>query len=152
MINCCHYRPSHSLDRKSSLRNQNHKTPILITFHQCEMPKFPPLLSILYCEFNNTTGPKLLLKIGKDVPLDFDSISDYIIPKSSLIQTLITIETDGLIIMGYPVKIENGIYERNALIFNLCFVLGGGDVGCYEQVVKKMARILRSLEVKDYKT
>lgn len=39
-------------------------------------------------------------------------------------------------------------YERNALLFNLCFVFEkDAATAAYEQVVRKMARVLKSLEV-----
>ncbi|KAI9362936.1 nitrogen permease regulator 2-domain-containing protein [Zopfochytrium polystomum] len=98
--------------------------------------------------------------------LDFDSISEYIIPKPSLCNRLVTISTDSHLVVGHPVSIENPTrYERNAFLFNLCFVfdkrdgLGttGGGTGAgpfgegisaaYEKIVRKMARVLRSLEV-----
>ena len=50
--------------------------------------------------------------------------------------------------MGFPVKIDHPKYPRNALIFNLCFVFEKKEnAACYQQVVRKMARLLYSLEV-----
>ena len=50
--------------------------------------------------------------------------------------------------MGYPVSIQEEKYERNVLLFNLCFVFEkGADTESYEQVVMKVARVLKSLEV-----
>ncbi|KAJ3408488.1 Nitrogen permease regulator 2 [Chytridiales sp. JEL 0842] len=79
--------------------------------------------------------------------IDFDSISEYIIPKPILCNRLVTISTTHHKIMGYPVSIEDPKYKRNALLFNLCFVFNkGADTSSYEQVVRKVARVLRSLE------
>ncbi|KAJ3018989.1 Nitrogen permease regulator 2 [Thoreauomyces humboldtii] len=80
--------------------------------------------------------------------LDFDSISEYIIPKPALSNRLVTISTDKYKILSHPVTIINSKYSRNALLFNLCFVFEKGAMtGVYEQVVRKLARILRALEV-----
>ncbi|KNC99135.1 nitrogen permease regulating protein NPR2 [Spizellomyces punctatus DAOM BR117] len=80
--------------------------------------------------------------------LDFDSISEYIIPKPELCNRLVTISTPYYKLMGYPVSIKDQKYERNALLFNLCFVFEkDANTISYEQVVRKMARVLKSLEV-----
>ena len=50
--------------------------------------------------------------------------------------------------IGCPICIENAKYSRNALLFNVCFVLGPNvDTICYEGVVKKLAGYMTSLEV-----
>ncbi|KAI9091758.1 nitrogen permease regulator 2 [Phlyctochytrium arcticum] len=124
---------------------------------------FPPLLAIFYSEFHPTQGPKVTFEVPEgfyntihrptdtnihDSYLDFDAISEYIIPKPELCNRLVTISTPLYKVMGYPVSIQDAKYERNALLFNLCFVFEQGrETGSYEQVVRKMARVLRSLEV-----
>ena len=51
--------------------------------------------------------------------------------------------------IGCPISIENAKYSRNALLFNVCFVLGPNvDTIRYEGVVKKLAEYLTSLEVR----
>ncbi|KAJ3173935.1 Nitrogen permease regulator 2 [Geranomyces variabilis] len=80
--------------------------------------------------------------------LDFDSISEYIIPKPALSNRLVTISTPQYKILSHPVTITSQKYERNALLFNLCFVFEkNAQTTVYEQVVRKLARVLRSLEV-----
>ena len=45
-------------------------------------------------------------------------------------------------------RITNAKYSRNALLFNVCFVVDeAADVHCYKPVVKKLAAYLTSLEV-----
>ncbi|KAJ3295788.1 Nitrogen permease regulator 2 [Borealophlyctis nickersoniae] len=89
-----------------------------------------------------------LAQSSQDPILDFDCISEYIIPKPVLCNRLVTISTEGCKVMGYPVSIQDPKYERNALLFNMCFVFEkDADAGSYEQIVRKMARVLRSLEV-----
>ncbi|KAG5461578.1 MAG: nitrogen permease regulator 2-domain-containing protein, partial [Olpidium bornovanus] len=79
--------------------------------------------------------------------LDYDELSEYIIPKSELCDKLITLRTDRYKVLGYPVSIVDRKYERNALLFNLAFVFDQDAETCsYEPVVRKMARVLRNLE------
>jgi hypothetical protein len=50
--------------------------------------------------------------------------------------------------IGCPMRITNAKYSRNALLFNVCFVVDeAADVHCYKPVVKKLAAYLTSLEV-----
>ena len=50
--------------------------------------------------------------------------------------------------IGCPISIENAKYSRNALVFNVCFVLDPNvDTIRYEGVVKKLAGYMTSLEV-----
>ncbi|OTF78630.1 hypothetical protein BLA29_010688, partial [Euroglyphus maynei] len=51
----------------------------------------------------------------------FESLSVYLIPKPELYGKLITITAFGMKILGYPVSITDAKYQRNQLIFNLCF-------------------------------
>jgi len=131
---------------------------------------FPRLYAIFFSEFHPIQGPKVTYAIpdgfiysssslsansnplfqlcSKDETLDFDAISEYVIPKPELCNRLVIIGTTKYKVMGYPVSIENSKYKRNALIFNLCFVFdNNADSSSYEQIVTKMAFILKSLEV-----
>lgn len=117
---------------------------------------FPQILAIFYAEFHPIQGPQVLFEVPEgfatskqsSLSVDFDSFSEYIIPKSGLCNRSVTISTTNYKIMGYPVQILNSKYERNALIFNLCFVFDKQqDTVCFEQVVTKIARVLESLEV-----
>ncbi|KAI0207176.1 GATOR complex protein NPRL2 [Lamellibrachia satsuma] len=104
---------------------------------------------IFFSEFHTTAGPKITYQVPKDyLSRDvFDSVHVYIITKQHLQDSIITINTCGHKIIGYPVCIENTKYERNALIFNLCFVFDAvTSVLCYEPVVTKLAGYLSTLE------
>ncbi|KAK9722606.1 Nitrogen permease regulator 2 [Basidiobolus ranarum] len=120
-----------------------------------EQQGFPRLLSIFYSEFHPVQGPKVLFEVpegsitSKEIQLiDFDAISEFIIPKAALCGRKVSITTSSSKVVGYPVSIEDRKYERNALMFNLCFVFDREANTCgYEPVVKKMAGVLRALEV-----
>ncbi|KAJ3158270.1 Nitrogen permease regulator 2 [Geranomyces michiganensis] len=95
-----------------------------------------------------TTGSAAAAAPPRPASLDFDSISEYIIPKPALSNRLVTISTPQYKILSHPVTITSQKYERNALLFNLCFVFEkNAQTTVYEQVVRKLARVLRSLEV-----
>lgn len=74
-------------------------------------------------------------------------INVYILPKRELERTVLTVNTLGIKIVGFPVKISNSCYPRNALYFNLCFVCDHFSRSVqYEPVVKKLAEYLVMIE------
>ena len=105
---------------------------------------------IMFCEFDPIAGPKIAYQspedfIGKE---QFDSITTYIITKPQLQQRLITIKALDYRFVGVSIGIENDKYSRNALLFNVCFVLEEECAPCkYEGVVKKLAGYLTTLEL-----
>ncbi|CAG8444558.1 392_t:CDS:2 [Ambispora gerdemannii] len=123
----------------------------------------PRLVSIFYAVFHEKQGPKVIYEVpeGSILPtsestkqpiLDFNSISEYIIPKDSLAGHLVTVCTDSHKVLGFPVYIDahkyKKVYKRNNFIFNLCFVFDrNADTSSYEPVVRKIARVLTSLEL-----
>ncbi|KAF9355931.1 Nitrogen permease regulator 2 [Mortierella sp. AD094] len=115
---------------------------------------FPRLLSIFYCTFHPIQGPKVLYEVpegsilSKTSPLvDFDSISEYLIPKAELCSKLVTISTPTCKVIGFPINLEHKKFERNALMFNLAFVFDkDAETSSYEPVVRKMAKVLKALE------
>lgn len=118
------------------------------------MDNFPPIRAIFYCEFDPIQGPKVLFDTPEgftslpEHSIDFDSFSEYIIPKPALCNNLVTISTEKYNIMGFPIQITDQKYKRNAIIFNLCFVFDKlHDPSCYEQIVCKIGRVLTFLEI-----
>ncbi|KAF9550244.1 Nitrogen permease regulator 2 [Mortierella hygrophila] len=115
---------------------------------------FPRLLSIFYCTFHPTQGPKVLYEVpegsilSKTSPLvDFDSISEFLIPKVELCAKIVTISTPTCKVIGYPINLEHKKFQRNALMFNLAFVFDkDAEISSYKPVVRKMARVLKALE------
>lgn len=108
-----------------------------------------PIRCIILCEFHPIAGPKIACQfpdeyISKEV---FDAISVYIIPKPQLQKCTMTINALGHKIIGYPIRIDNSRYERNAYLFNLCFVCDSWSKTVqYEPVVKKLAEHLTIME------
>lgn len=105
---------------------------------------------ILFCEFHPIAGPKIVYQVPEDFisKEEFDCVAVYIIPKPELQSKLITVNALGHKFVGCPVSIENAKYSRNALLFNVCFVLRPTvDTIRFEGVVKKLAGYLTSLEL-----
>lgn len=141
-----------------------------------DSPPFPRLLSLFYTEFHPIQGPKVIYEIpegslinsvspvsgtpsadakssfsfgGESRLFDFEAISDFIIPKTQLCDNILKFTAGSFKVVGHPMTIENRKYERNALMFNLCWVFDShADVKSYEPVISKMAVVLRSLEVR----
>jgi len=107
------------------------------------------LRGILFSEFHLTAGPKITFMapenfMEKEV---FEAVSSYIIPKPELKDRLITITTRDYKIVGCPVCMEDKKYERNILMFNLCFVCTAhSKTKPIEPVVRKLADYLTTLE------
>lgn len=108
-----------------------------------------PIESILYCEFHPTAGPMIVhqMPAGYVTKEQFDSLSNYLIPKPELERRLQTVNALGLKIIGYPIGIDHVRYPRNRLIFNVCFVCQP-DLRTfhYEPLVKKLNRYFEDLE------
>lgn len=85
----------------------------------------------------------------RGVPLfHFDDISKYVMPQSHLCGRLVICATKSHRVIGFPVQIL-GPYERNYFRYNLCFVFERhADLSCYEPVVRKVSRVLKSCEVR----
>ncbi|KAJ2741271.1 Nitrogen permease regulator 2 [Coemansia sp. BCRC 34301] len=79
--------------------------------------------------------------------IDFNAIQALVIPKLTQFERLITVYTGKFKLMCYPVAVE-GQYERNALIFNMCFAFDiNADTKCYGPVVKRVGCLLKELEI-----
>ncbi|KAJ2355201.1 Nitrogen permease regulator 2 [Coemansia sp. RSA 2618] len=78
--------------------------------------------------------------------IDFNSIQTLIIPKLTLFERLITVNTGRFKVMCYPIAVE-GNYARNVFIFNMCFAFDiDADTKCYGPVVKRVGCLLKELE------
>ncbi|RVE55149.1 hypothetical protein evm_000047, partial [Chilo suppressalis] len=109
-----------------------------------------PIRCIFLCEFHPTAGPKITCQvpdnyISKDI---FDTVSHYIIPKVQLQRCTLTVTLLGSKILGFPVRIDNKKYARNAFYFNLCFVCDAWARTVHlEPLVKKLTEYLLSMEL-----
>ncbi len=112
--------------------------------------------SLLFAEFHPVQGPKVSYITPDHFPtsstdshgFDFETVSEYLIPKFELCNRLVSIYINDYHVLGYPVSIESPKYARNALLFNLCFIFRReSDARPFERVVAKTARVLRNLEV-----
>lgn len=80
--------------------------------------------------------------------LDFDSISEYVIPKDELCGRLLHCNTPRHRILGFPVALRNEAYKRSWFRYNLCFVFDReADLSSYEPIVRKCGRVLMACEV-----
>jgi hypothetical protein len=114
------------------------------------MNSIPTISGIFYAEFDTIQGPKLVLQVPENAlkSSDFDALCEYLIPKKDLCGRYINITVGSFQICGLPVAIEDPKYDRNCLLFNLCFVFNvGDDTSVFEGVVRKMSRELTSLEL-----
>ncbi|KHJ41958.1 nitrogen permease regulator 2 [Trichuris suis] len=117
----------------------------------CDHDFVPPLLCLIYAEFDARVGPRIVYQVPVEIVTKelFDSLSAFLIPRSELVDRLIKVDLPSLKIMGYPKAIENNKYERNAFIFNLCFVVANvAEVDfVYEPLVEKLAKSLEAFEL-----
>lgn len=132
---------------------------------------FSPIIAIFYSVFHPTEGTKVIHQVPSGVivppshddnlinnnlpdssafsePLfDFDTIKNYVIPKPSLCNKLITLKIDKYRISGFPVNIYAPHYARNSFGFNLCFVFSyDSDTTPYEGNIKRIGKMFRALE------
>jgi nitrogen permease regulator 2-like protein len=125
--------------------------------HQVTTP--PRLIAVFFSIFDIKIGPRLIFEAPegslKPLPnstslINFSSISDYIIPKPHLCGRLVSICAGSYKVMGVPVEIKDEEkYVRGNFVFNMSFVFDrNADTSSYEPIVRKIARVLASLEVR----
>ncbi|XP_037575012.1 GATOR complex protein NPRL2-like isoform X1 [Dermacentor silvarum] len=104
---------------------------------------------IFFCEFHPTAGPKIMYQVPVNYISEetFSAISVYLIPKPELQHKLITVNMCEMKVIGYPVGLDSAEYDRNRLMFNLCFVCDAKMRTIqYEPIVRKLANYLTTLE------
>jgi hypothetical protein len=79
---------------------------------------------------------------------DFDAVTTYLIPTQQFCDRLLTFCANHHRIIGYPVCVREGKYNRNEYIFNFALVIEENvkDWAAYGEVARKMGRLLRGLE------
>ncbi|KAL1497987.1 hypothetical protein ABEB36_008861 [Hypothenemus hampei] len=105
---------------------------------------------IFFCEFHPTAGPIISCQVPENYISKelFDSISVYIITKPELQRSTITVTLEQYKVLGFPIRIDNKKYARNAFHFNLCFVYDSdARTVQYEHVVTKFSEYLMAMEI-----
>lgn len=108
-----------------------------------------PIRCIFLAEFHSVAGPRVACQFPEEYMSKeyFDTINTYIIPKPQLQRHSMTINALGHKVIGYPIMIENERFERNAYLFNICFICDSWSrTAQYEPVVKKLGEHLCLLE------
>ncbi|KAJ6629961.1 GATOR complex protein NPRL2 [Pseudolycoriella hygida] len=119
-------------------------------YHVNAVDDLDPVKCIFLCEFHPTAGPKISCQepadfITKEV---FKTVSRYIIPKIQLQRSFLSVSLLGKKILGYPVRIDNKQYTRNAFYFNFCFVFAPTTrTVVYEPVVRKLTEYMLTMEL-----
>ncbi|VVT57028.1 uncharacterized protein SAPINGB_P005498 [Magnusiomyces paraingens] len=124
---------------------------------------FTPISAIFYAAFHPLSGPKVFSQVpsGAIVPctdpndssalptplINFDLVKNYIIPKPQLCNRIVTLRCGDYSIVGFPVTISDRSYERNAFVFNFCFIFKAqGNTIVYETSIRRLARMFSALE------
>uniref|UniRef100_A0A7E4VUV5 GATOR complex protein NPRL2 n=1 Tax=Panagrellus redivivus TaxID=6233 RepID=A0A7E4VUV5_PANRE len=107
----------------------------------------------MLCYFDNTYGPQMRCSFPPqfiDKPF-YDTINRVIIVHKTLCHKMIKFEAKNLIIMGNPVCIVDTVkYDRNQILFNLCFAIEKTanikSEQMWEPILQKAADYLIELE------
>jgi hypothetical protein len=121
------------------------------------------LLCMLYAEFDNAAGPRVVCQSppGCVSDADFDLVSHTIITQADLSGSVVSVVHPGLTAAGgqgartapvkllsFPVSLRHERYARNSLLFALVLVLPSwADTAPYEPVLRKLGSYLYSMEV-----
>ena len=113
------------------------------------------ILSILYTEFNIDKGPELVYQVpSNSINLeDFKKISEFVVPLSNLCHKEISLHLGNAYLLGFPIFLNNQIYERNRFEFNFCLLVDEEDYESnnylYQCLIKKIDITFENLEI-DY--
>ncbi|KAJ2725925.1 Nitrogen permease regulator 2 [Coemansia sp. Benny D115] len=137
-------------DKKGFGETSNSKTNL----HQQGLSKSASGVNLSGRTFTSESGVEMVQLIRRPQQtrpqsdkIDFNSIQALVIPKVTLFERLITVNTGKYKVMCYPIAVE-GNYARNALIFNMCFAFSiDADTRCYGPVVKRVGCLLKELEI-----
>ncbi|RKP29072.1 NPR2-domain-containing protein [Metschnikowia bicuspidata] len=121
---------------------------------------FVPITAIFYAVFHPIQGTKIVhqvpedaigglseIEAQKDVLFNFDTVKNYIIPKSQLCNRLVSFKIKEYRVIGFPVNIEGSWYARNSFNFNFCFVFPyNANTVPYESAIARMGKMFQALE------
>ena len=113
------------------------------------------ILSILYTEFNIDKGPELVYQVpSNSIPEeDFKKISEFVVPLTKFCHKEISLHLGNAYLLGFPIFLNNQIYERNKFEFNFCLLVEEEDYESnnylYQCLIKKIDITFENLEI-DY--
>ena len=113
------------------------------------------ILSILYTEFNIEKGPQLVYQVPKNyiTQEDFKKISEFVVPYSKFCYKEISLHLGNAYLLGFPIFLNNQIYDRNRFEFNFCLLVDEDDYEnnnyLYQCLIKKIDMTFENLEI-DY--
>ncbi|XP_031640806.1 GATOR complex protein NPRL2-like isoform X2 [Contarinia nasturtii] len=71
-----------------------------------------------------------------------------IAPKAQLQRCFMSVSLPGKKFLGYPIRIDNALYARNAFYFNFCFVFAPTTrTIVFEDIIRKISEYMLSLEI-----
>jgi hypothetical protein len=82
-------------------------------------------VGVIYSEFDNEVGPRLLYQYPTEVMTSktFETLSDLIIVGKHLCEKVMIFKYENQQIVNYSVAIDNSKYGRNTLSFAIGFIL-----------------------------
>ena len=113
------------------------------------------ILSVLNTEFNIDKGPELVYQVPSNSinQDDFKKISEFVVPLSNLCHKEISLHLGNAYLLGFPIFLNNQIYERNRFEFNFCLLVDEEDYESnnylYQCLIKKIDITFENLEI-DY--
>lgn len=118
------------------------------------------LKAIFYARFHPERGPSVIHQYPNGSVISsspetrplftWSDISAYIIPPYDVCNQSLSICTNGVRVLGYPISLEDAKYERNRFTFNVCFVLSENeDLQPWDHVIRKTADFFSRLESED---
>ena len=113
------------------------------------------ILSILYTEFNIEKGPQLVYQVPSNyiTQEDFKKISEFVVPYSKFCYKEISLHLGNAYLLGFPIFLNNQIYDRNRFEFNFCLLVDEDDFEnnnyLYQCLIKKIDMTFENLEI-DY--
>lgn len=119
------------------------------------------LLAIFYARFHPLRGPSIIHQYpptsilpppsSTATPLiNWSNLSAYIIPPYTLCNQPLSILSDDVRVLGFPISLEDPEYDRNRFTFNICFVVDAEEKAeVWEGLVRKTARFAESIERED---
>ena len=111
------------------------------------------ILAVLYTEFNIEKGPELVYQTPPNYikQEDFKRISEFVVPLSKFCNKEISLHLGNAYLLGFPIFLNNQIYERNRFEFNFCILVDEEDYEnnnyLYQSLIKKIDMTFENLEI-----